>query len=129
VLPFTGYRLTGRFGDTSSLWSTTHTGLDFAAREGTTIHSLASGQVVTSGWAGSYGYRTIVRLRDGTDLWYCHQRSTQVTAGESVSRGEVVGQVGATGNVTGPHLHLEVRPGGARPVDPYQALATHQARP
>ncbi len=52
-----------------------------------------------------------------------------VGVGESVARGEAIGLIGSTGNVTGPHLHLEVRPGGGSPVDPYTALLAHGARP
>jgi len=129
VLPMTSYRLTGRFGETSYLWSTVHTGLDFAAPDGTDIHAVAAGEVTEAGWAGSYGYRTIVELEDGTEIWYCHQSSIAVEVGDQVARGQVIGDVGSTGNVTGPHLHLEVRRGGGDPVDPALALAEHDATP
>jgi murein DD-endopeptidase MepM/ murein hydrolase activator NlpD len=129
TLPVTSYRLTATFGQSSYLWSTTHTGLDFAAPEGTPIHSVGTGTVTEVGYAGSYGYRTIVTHRDGTEVWYCHQASIGVSTGEAVGRGEVIGLVGSTGNVTGPHLHLEVRPGGGDPDDPYTALAARGARP
>jgi murein DD-endopeptidase MepM/ murein hydrolase activator NlpD len=118
VLPVVGYRLTGRFGDRSSLWSSVHTGLDFAAPSGTPIRSIGTGVVVSVGYDGPYGNRTVVRLADGTELWYCHQTTVQVEAGQHVRAGERVGTVGSTGNVTGPHLHLEVRPHGGDPVDP-----------
>ena len=129
VLPLTSYHLTGRFGDRSSLWATVHTGLDFAASTGTGIYAVAAGQVSEAGWAGSYGYRTIVTLADGTELWFCHQSDINVSVGESVDRGQLIGEVGSTGNVTGPHLHLEVRPGGGGPVDPAIALAEHGVTP
>lgn len=129
VLPMASYRLTGTFGETSYLWSTVHTGVDFAAPDGTDIRAVAAGEVTDAGWAGSYGYRTIVELDDGTEIWYCHQSSIGVAVGDQVARGQVIGDVGSTGNVTGPHLHLEVRPGGGDPVDPAVALAEHDAAP
>lgn len=127
VLPMTSYQLTGTFGETSSLWSTVHTGLDFAGPEGTPIRSVAGGVVTDAGWAGAYGYRTIVTLPDGTEIWYCHQSSIGVDVGQPVDTGQEIGTVGSTGNVTGPHLHLEVRPGGGDPVDPWVALKAHRA--
>ena len=123
VAPVAGYRLTGRFGDVSGLWSSAHTGLDLAAPSGTPIRSITDGNVVEAGYAGAYGYHTVVRLDDGSELWYSHQSSIGVTPGQRVSAGEVIGAVGATGNVTGPHLHLEVRPSPDAPVDPLAALA------
>lgn len=122
VLPVTGYHLTGRFGDTSGLWASVHTGLDFAAPSGTPIRSVGAGQVVSAGYDGRYGYKTVVRLADGTELWYCHQSSVKVQVGERVRVGQVIGAVGSTGNVTGPHLHLEVHPRAAGPVDPFAWL-------
>ena len=68
-------------------------------------------------------------LDDGTEIWYCHQTSFAVSGGETVRAGELIGYVGSTGNVTGPHLHLEVRPGGGDPVDPYAALVVHGVTP
>ena len=114
-LPVTGYRLTGRFGDVSGPWAHAHTGLDFAAPEGTPLHAIAPGTVVALGYDGSYGNRTVVRLDDGTELWFCHQSAFLVSVGERVRPGQLLGRVGSTGNTTGPHLHLEVHPGGGRP--------------
>ena len=129
VLPMTEYRLTGRFGNIGFLWSSSHTGLDFAAPAGTEIRSITGGVVTEAGWAGAYGLRTIVELADGTEIWYCHQSSVAVSVGATVSPGEPIGAVGSTGNVTGPHLHLEVRPGGGDPVDPYEAFVEQGVRP
>ncbi|MGH3358613.1 MAG: M23 family metallopeptidase, partial [Nocardioidaceae bacterium] len=68
-------------------------------------------------------------LEDGTEIWYCHQNAFAVSEGQVVAPGETIGEVGSTGNVTGPHLHLEVRPGGGEPVDPYAALQEHGVTP
>lgn len=126
VLPVRGYRLTGEFGDSNGPWRSGHTGLDFAAPSGTPIRSVAAGRVVSSGYDGRYGNKTVVRLADGTELWYCHQSSSEVSAGDRVKPGQVIGSVGSTGNVTGPHLHLEVRPRTDRPVDPARWFRTHR---
>jgi hypothetical protein len=117
VKPVASYTLTAGFGQTSSLWTTVHTGQDFAAPTGTPVKAIHSGTITSAGWAGSYGYRIILTLPDGTELWFCHLSSMIVTSGK-VSTGETIGRVGATGNTTGPHLHLEVRPGGGAPIDP-----------
>ncbi|WP_372350321.1 M23 family metallopeptidase [Streptomyces sp. KL116D] len=119
-LPVASYTLTGTFGQPGSMWSSGyHTGLDFAASTGTPIYAIHSGTVTEAGWAGSYGYRTVLTLDDGTELWFCHQSSMNVSVGQKVTTGDVIGRVGATGNVTGAHLHLEVHPGGqATGVDP-----------
>src|SRR4051794_24170359 len=123
------YHLTSRFGECSGLWSHCHTGLDFAAPTGTPIHAVANGTVTEVGSAGAYGNRTIVTLEDGTELWFCHQSAVAVTTGQHVRTGEVIGLVGATGNTTGPHLHLEVRPGAGDPVDPFAALVARGLHP
>jgi len=130
-LPVTpgAYRLTARFGACSGLWSHCHTGLDFAAPTGTPIHAVANGTVTEVGSAGAYGNRTIMTLPDGTELWYCHQSAFAVTVGQKVVAGQVIGAVGSTGNTTGPHVHLEVRPGAGDPVDPYAALVQHGLKP
>ena len=128
-IPAGVYHLTARFGQCSGLWSHCHTGLDFAAPAGTPIHAVAGGVVTEAGWAGAYGNRTIITLSDGTELWYCHQTAYEVSTGQTVNAGDLIGTVGSTGNVTGPHLHLEVRPGAGDPVDPFAALIAHGINP
>jgi murein DD-endopeptidase MepM/ murein hydrolase activator NlpD len=129
VLPVDHYELTGRFGDTSGLWSTVHTGLDFAAPYGTDIRSVTAGVVVSSAYDGSYGLKTVVRAPDGTVLWYCHQSDASVSPGQHVEPGDLIGAIGDSGNTTGPHLHLEVHPHGGDPVDPEVALRHWGLRP
>ncbi|MDH6545679.1 murein DD-endopeptidase MepM/ murein hydrolase activator NlpD [Streptomyces sp. SPB4] len=116
-LPTSSYTLTSHYGDSGSMWSSGHhTGLDFAAPTGTPVKAVGGGKVVSAGWSGAYGYRIVLQLDDGTEVWYCHLSSMSVTSG-TVGAGETIGRVGATGNVTGAHLHLEVRKGGST-VDP-----------
>ncbi|BBH16640.1 hypothetical protein Back2_09270 [Nocardioides baekrokdamisoli] len=131
ITPITpgGYTLTGRFGQYSGLWSTFHTGLDFACANGTPIHAIMNGTITSVGWGGAYGNLTEETLADGTVVYYAHQSAFGVSIGQKVTRDEVIGYVGATGNVTGPHVHLEIRPGGGDPVDPDEALRLHGVNP
>ncbi|MSZ75915.1 MAG: DUF3235 domain-containing protein [Actinobacteria bacterium] len=122
------YRLTATFGE-YGLWSSYHTGLDFAADPGTPIMAIAGGTVTSTGFDGAYGNKTVITLADGTELWFCHQTSINVSPGDVVSAGQVIGTVGSTGHVTGPHVHIEVRPGGGDPVDPYAALVANGVTP
>ncbi|MFJ3306237.1 M23 family metallopeptidase [Streptomyces sp. NPDC086549] len=131
TLPTSSYTITSTFGEAGAMWSSGyHTGLDFAAPTGTLIKAIHSGTITEAGWAGSYGYRTILTLDDGTELWFCHQSSISVSVGQKVGTGDVIGRVGATGNVTGPHLHLEVHPGGqATGIDPMTWLRSRGVNP
>ncbi|MEV4973294.1 M23 family metallopeptidase [Streptomyces scopuliridis] len=123
ALPTSSYTITSTYGQSGSLWSSgSHTGLDFAAPTGTPLKAVHSGTVKSAGWSGSYGYRTVLELEDGTEIWYAHQSSITVSAGQKVTTGEVIGRVGATGNVTGAHLHLEVHTAGGSGVDPMSWL-------
>ncbi|MFD4131813.1 M23 family metallopeptidase [Streptomyces goshikiensis] len=122
-LPTSAYTLTSHYGDSGSMWSSGHhTGLDFAAPTGTPAKAVGSGKITSAGWSGAYGYRIVLQLDDGTEIWYCHLSSMSVTSG-AVGAGETIGRVGATGNVTGAHLHLEVRKGGST-MDPLAWLTS-----
>jgi murein DD-endopeptidase MepM/ murein hydrolase activator NlpD len=128
VLPVDGYHLTARFGEWG-LWASYHTGLDFAAAYGSPIKAMAGGEVTEVGYDGSYGNKVVITLDDGTELWFCHMSQTAATSGEEVRAGDLIGYLGDTGNTTGPHLHVEVRPGGGDPVDPYEAMVVHGLQP
>ncbi len=125
VLPLESYEISAGFGASSYLWSNLHTGQDLSAPSGTPIRSVANGVVTEVGYDGSYGNKTVVTLEDGTEIWYCHQTSFLVDSGDVVRGGDTIGTVGSTGNSTGPHLHIEVRPGGGDPVDPAGAFLEH----
>jgi murein DD-endopeptidase MepM/ murein hydrolase activator NlpD len=128
VLPIDPAILTARFGE-YGLWASYHTGLDFNGNDGDPIKSVANGIVTFVGDDGAYGNKTVVTLEDGTEIWYCHQSAFNVSEGQTVRAGEIIGLVGSTGHVTGSHLHLEVRPGGGDPVDPYAAFVVHGVTP
>ncbi|MGW0855972.1 M23 family metallopeptidase [Streptomyces sp. NPDC002690] len=118
-LPTSAYTITSTFGEAGTMWASgQHTGLDFAAPTGTPVKAVHGGTVKSAGWSGSYGYRTVLELDDGTEIWYCHQSSMDVVAGQQVNTGDTIGRVGATGNVTGPHLHLEVHTPDGTGIDP-----------
>ncbi|MBV9830586.1 MAG: M23 family metallopeptidase, partial [Marmoricola sp.] len=91
--------------------------------------AVTAGRITQTGWDGSYGNRTVETLPDGTELWYAHQSAITVRVGQQVAGGQTIGAVGSTGNTTGPHVHLEVRPGGGGPVDPYAVLVAHGLHP
>ncbi|MCK8676495.1 M23 family metallopeptidase [Streptomyces lichenis] len=122
-LPTSSYTITSTFGQAGSMWSSGyHTGLDLAAPTGTPAKAVHGATVKSAGWSGSYGYRIVLELSDGTEVWYCHLSSMTVAAGQQVGAGETIGRVGATGNVTGPHLHLEVHTPGGQGIDPLSWL-------
>ncbi|MEU8693844.1 M23 family metallopeptidase [Streptomyces sp. NPDC048665] len=118
----TGYKAS------SSLWSSgSHTGIDFHAASGTPVHAVGSGTVVSTGWGGAYGNQIVIRMADGMYTQYGHLSSIGVTVGQQVTPGEQIGLSGATGNVTGPHLHFEARttPDYGSDVDPVAYLREH----
>lgn len=124
IKPLACYTLTTGFGEADP-WGNIHAGQDFNAPTGTPVHAVHTGTVASAGWAGAYGYRVVLTLDDGTELWYCHL-STMVATEGRVTTGDTIGRVGATGNVPAPHLHLEVRPGGGDAADPLPWLASHE---
>ncbi|WP_394436304.1 aggregation-promoting factor C-terminal-like domain-containing protein [Streptomyces sp. SGAir0957] len=110
------------FGQAGSMWSSGHhTGLDFPARTGTPIHAVAAGTVSSVGTGGPYGKHLTINHGGGLSSLYAHMSKILVGLNQAVSQGKTIGRVGATGNVTGPHLHLEARLNG-RAVDPMRYL-------
>jgi murein DD-endopeptidase MepM/ murein hydrolase activator NlpD len=95
-----------------------HAGLDIGAPCGTPIKAAGTGTILSAGWnSGGYGNMTLINHGNGLATLYGHQSSIIVSAGQAVTKGQVIGYVGSTGKSTGCHLHFEVRVNG-NPVDP-----------
>ena len=107
-----GYRTHPIFG-TQRL----HAGVDIGAPTGQSIIAAAAGRVVSAGWRGGYGLAVVIDHGGGLATLYAHQSRLHVGSGEVVSAGQQIGEIGSTGQSTGPHLHFEVRENGA-PRDP-----------
>ena len=115
----TGYHVAG------SMWSSGyHTGVDFVVPTGTSLKAVGAGTVVSAGWGGAYGNQVVIKLADGYYAQYGHLSQLSVSAGQTVTEGQQIGLSGATGNVTGPHLHFEIRttPNYGSDVDPVAYL-------
>ena len=112
VRPVSGGTITSRYGERSSIRSSSHTGLDIAVSAGTPIKAAASGTVIFSGYKGSYGYLIKIQCDNGYEMWYGHCSKLYAKSGQRVSAGDKIAAVGSTGNSTGPHLHFEIRKDG-----------------
>ena len=120
VTPIEG-TITSRYGVSSRIRKSTHTGLDISAVTGTDIKVVAYGTVISAEYSGSYGYLVKVDHGNGVETWYAHTSKMYVKKGDTVKAGDVIAAVGSTGNSTGPHLHLEIRVNGEH-VDPQDYL-------
>lgn len=94
-----------------------HYGTDMAAPVGTPLYAAADGVVIHAGWSTGYGRLVKIKHDFGIETRYAHMSRIGVKVGQRVSRGDRIGDMGASGRVTGPHLHYEIRVGG-KPVDP-----------
>jgi murein DD-endopeptidase MepM/ murein hydrolase activator NlpD len=128
VMPVQKYRITSFFMATDPAHTGgVHSGVDFAADEGTRIVAVCSGTVVRSGWMGAAGNAAVVRTGDGHQVLYGHMNKNEVAKGDQLRAGDPVGLIGSTGNSTGPHLHLQVNNAKGKLVDPVAFLgASHR---
>lgn len=111
VTPVEG-KITSRYGVSSRIRKSTHTGLDISATQGTDIKVVADGTVTAASYNGSYGNLIKIDHGNGVETWYAHTSKMYVQVGDTVKSGDVIAAVGSTGNSTGPHLHLEIRVNG-----------------
>ena len=113
--------LSSRYGVSSRIRRSNHTGLDIATATGTPIKVVASGTVTHASYQGSYGNLVKVSHGNGLETWYAHTSKMYVSVGQKVEAGQVIAAVGSTGNSTGAHLHLEIRINGQH-VNPQNYL-------
>jgi len=85
-----------------------HTGIDYSGPVGEPYVAAAAGTVISAGWNGNYGYCILIDHGNGVQTRYAHSSKLLVSAGQTVSKGQTIGLVGATGRATGPHLHFEI---------------------
>ncbi|WP_086560718.1 M23 family metallopeptidase [Streptomyces africanus] len=128
TLPVEGATIGTPYHMAGSMWSSGyHTGVDFVVPTGTSLKAVGAGTVVSAGWGGAYGNQVVIQLADGYYAQYAHLSQLSVSAGQTVTAGQQVGLSGATGNVTGPHLHFEIRttPDYGSDMDPVAFLRSH----
>ena len=107
-----GWRIHPIFGDERF-----HAGIDLAADEGTPILASGDGEISASHWVDGYGNQVKINHPDGMTTSYNHLLSSKVTVGQKVKQGEIIAEMGSTGNSTGPHLHFEIIKDG-QAIDP-----------
>ncbi len=120
ITSYFGYRRL-RIGGTNM-----HYGLDLDGNTGDPVHAAVAGTVTFSGWRSGFGYLVIV-TNGNTEYYYAHASELFVNEGSSVAVGQHIANVGATGRVTGSHLHFEVRVDGT-PVDPLPLLQQYASQ-
>ena len=109
------FRFTSKFGprrDPKTGGRRMHKGVDFAAANGTPLYATADGVVTHAGWSSGYGRLVKIQHEFGIETRYAHMSKLRAKVGQRVSRGDRIGDMGASGRVTGVHLHYEVRVGG-----------------
>lgn len=109
-------RLLSRFGEREDPFSglgELHKGVDISAGMGTPVHAAADGVVAHAEYSSGYGKIVDIDHGHGMHSWYAHLSRFEVIPGQEIHRGDILGYSGATGKVTSPHLHFEVRIGGS----------------
>lgn len=123
ILPLKGYIVTSRYGqrEGNEIVSSNHKGIDIGANSGTVFVAAMEGTVITSSSEGTYGNHIFIQNGDVITV-YAHCKKLYVRNGDTIKQGQKLGEVGATGNATGPHLHFELRVQN-RTVDPEYVLS------
>jgi len=108
------YKVTTPFGVKGTMWSSgRHEGVDYAAPKGAVVVAPVDGRVAKVGqvWGAAFGSHSVLLKVAGGHLLFAHLSSNSVKVGQDLKAGDVIGKVGADGNVTGPHLHMELQQG------------------
>jgi len=114
VDPVKKYTLSASFNQAGTMWSSTHSGQDFAVASGTAVVAAHGGTVVKAGGNGAgdgsaYGNAIVIKHSNGTYSQYAHLSKIEVKVGQAVTTGQRIALSGNTGNSSGPHLHFEIR--------------------
>ncbi|MEU9609413.1 M23 family metallopeptidase [Streptomyces sp. NPDC048057] len=114
VKPLDSYVLSATYGKAGGMWTSNHSGQDFAVPTGTSVKSIGAGTVVKAGGNGAgdgpaYGNAVVIKHNNGMYSQYAHLNSVGVSVGQSVKAGQEIAKSGNTGNSSGPHLHMEIR--------------------
>ncbi|GAA1908831.1 M23 family metallopeptidase [Streptomyces durmitorensis] len=130
--PVDKYTLSASFGLGGNMWSSKHSGQDFAVSIGTSVEAVHNGTVVKAGGNGAgdgpaYGNAVVIKHDNGTYSQYAHLSKIDVRVGQSVATGQHIAASGNTGNSSGPHLHFEIRttPNYGSAVDPVAFLRSN----
>ncbi|WP_026941704.1 peptidoglycan DD-metalloendopeptidase family protein [Hellea balneolensis] len=115
--PTQSRHITTTYGQKGKLWDSYHHGVDFKGAVGERIYASADGTVEYAGTADKWGKRVMLKHASGYQTLYAHMNSIDVSRGQSVKAGDIIGSIGSTGQSTGPHLHFELRKDGQR-LDP-----------
>ena len=131
VDPVKKYTLSASFNQAGNMWSSTHSGQDFAVPSGTKVVAAHGGTVVKAGGNGAgdgpaYGNAIVIKHGSGTYSQYAHLSRINVKVGQVVATGQRIALSGNTGNSSGPHLHFEIRttPNYGSAVDPVAFLGS-----
>ncbi|MEV8018975.1 M23 family metallopeptidase [Streptomyces sp. NPDC086554] len=130
--PVDKYTLSASFGLGGSMWSSKHSGQDFAVPIGTSVEAVHGGTVVKAGGNGAgdgpaYGNAVVIKHSNGTFSQYAHLSKIDVRVGQAVATGQRIAASGNTGNSSGPHLHFEIRttPNYGTAIDPVAFLRSN----
>lgn len=106
IWPTYGGYISSGYGDR---WGSFHTGIDYATAYGTPVVASRGGTIIFSGYHSSYGYLIKIDHGGGLQTWYAHNSKLLVSVGQTVAQGDMIANIGSTGNSSGNHLHFEVR--------------------
>ena len=128
ALPIKNGKITTAYTKLGKMWSKGyHTGVDFAVPTGTPVLAVADGKIENANWGKSYGNQVVQKV-DGGWVIYAHLNKVRIKPGATVTKGQIVGESGNTGNSSGPHLHFEMRDNirwsAGKDLDPKDILAS-----